>query len=101
MTTSVPGPTSAPGSSMMIFWRSHWLTALLVAAAVLVPFVGIYPIFVMKALCFALLAASFNLLFGYAGLLSFGHAAFFGTAAYVTAYKIGRASCRERVSVLV
>ena len=86
MTTSVPEPTSAPGSSMMNFWRSHWLTALLVAAAVLVPFVGIYPVFVMKALCFALLAASFNLLFGYAGLLSFGHAAFFGTAAYVTAY---------------
>ena len=64
------------------------LTALLVAAALLVPFIGIYPVFVMKALCFALLAASFNLLFGYVGLLSFGHAAFFGTAGYVTAYSV-------------
>ena len=64
------------------------LTALLVTAALLVPFVGVYPVFVMKALCFALLAASFNLLFGYVGLLSFGHAAFFGTAGYVTAYSV-------------
>ncbi|MEA1649173.1 branched-chain amino acid ABC transporter permease [Nitrospirillum sp. BR 11164] len=55
--------------------------ALLVAA----PWV-VYPAFLMKALCFALFAAAFNLLLGYAGLLSFGHAAFFGGAAYVTAH---------------
>ena len=64
------------------------LTALLVAVALLVPFIGIYPVFVMKALCFALLAASFNLLFGYVGLLSFGHAAFFGSAGYITAHTV-------------
>lgn len=46
----------------------------------------LYPIFVMKMLCFALFASAFNLLLGYTGLLSFGHAAFFGGAAYVTAY---------------
>jgi branched-chain amino acid transport system permease protein len=48
----------------------------------------LYPIFLMKALCFALFAASFNLLLGYTGLLSFGHAAFFGWGGYVAAYSI-------------
>ncbi len=46
----------------------------------------IYPVFLMKALCFALFASSFNLLIGYAGLLSFGHAAFLGSAGYATAH---------------
>jgi branched-chain amino acid transport system permease protein len=46
----------------------------------------VYPIFLMKALCFALFAAAFNLLLGYVGLLSFGHAAFFGFAAYITGH---------------
>ena len=44
----------------------------------------VYPIFLMKLLCFALFACAFNLLLGYTGLLSFGHAAFFGGAAYIT-----------------
>jgi branched-chain amino acid transport system permease protein len=46
----------------------------------------LYPVFVMKVLCFALFASAFNLLLGHAGLLSFGHAAFFGVAGYVAAY---------------
>ena len=49
------------------------------------PFV-LYPVFLMKVLCFALFACAFNLLIGFAGLLSFGHAAFFGAAAYVSAH---------------
>src|SRR5206468_80265 len=50
-----------------------------------------YPVFLMKALCFALFACAFNLLIGYVGLLSFGHALFFGWASYVSAYaaKVG------------
>ncbi|WFU02397.1 branched-chain amino acid ABC transporter permease [Rhizobium sp. CB3171] len=48
----------------------------------------IYPIFVMKVLCFALFACAFNLLLGYTGLLSFGHATFFGGAAYFTAHAV-------------
>ena len=48
----------------------------------------VYPVFLMKALCFALFACAFNLLLGYTGLLSFGHAAFFGTAGYVTGYAV-------------
>ena len=48
------------------------------------PFTGVYPYFIMQALCFALFACAFNLLIGYGGLLSFGHAMFLGTAGYVT-----------------
>lgn len=48
----------------------------------------LYPIFLMKLLCFALFAAAFNLLLGYTGLLSFGHATFFGGAAYFTAHAV-------------
>jgi branched-chain amino acid transport system permease protein len=48
----------------------------------------VYPVFLMQLLCFALFACAFNLLLGYAGLLSFGHAAFFATSAYVTAYVV-------------
>ncbi|HVR51170.1 MAG TPA: branched-chain amino acid ABC transporter permease [Pseudorhodoferax sp.] len=53
------------------------------AAALVAPLL-VYPLFMMKVLCFALFAAAFNLLLGYVGLLSFGHAAFFGAAAYAT-----------------
>ena len=61
------------------------LVLALIALAMIAPF-GIYPIFLMKGLCFGLFAAAFNLLLGYAGLLSFGHAMFFGFSAYVTAH---------------
>jgi branched-chain amino acid transport system permease protein len=50
------------------------------------PFAGVYPVFLMKALCFALFACAFNLLVGFGGLLSFGHAMFLGTAGYVCAH---------------
>ena len=53
---------------------------------VIAPFVGVYPVFLMKALCFALFACAFNLLIGFGGLLSFGHAMFLGTAGYVCAH---------------
>src|SRR6202158_4303639 len=54
----------------------------------IVPFTGVYPFFVMQALCFALLACAFNLLIGYGGLLSFGHAMFLGTAGYISAHAL-------------
>jgi branched-chain amino acid transport system permease protein len=57
----------------------------MVGALVVLPAVA-YPIFLMKALCFALFACAFNLLIGYVGLLSFGHALFFGWASYVAAH---------------
>jgi branched-chain amino acid transport system permease protein len=61
---------------------------LLLVLALLAPMLGLYPVFVMKLLCFAIFACAFNLLLGFTGLLSFGHAAFFGSAAYITGYFI-------------
>ena len=61
-------------------------TAIMAAALAIAPFVGVYPVFLMKALCFALFACAFNLLIGFGGLLSFGHAMFLGTAGYACAH---------------
>ncbi len=61
--------------------------AIAIAGLIVAPFM-VYPIFLMKMLCFALFASAFNLLLGYTGILSFGHAAFFGGAAYVTAHAV-------------
>ena len=61
-------------------------TAVMTALLAIAPFAGIYPVFLMKALCFALFACAFNLLLGFGGLLSFGHAMFLGTAGYVCAH---------------
>ncbi|GEO15553.1 branched-chain amino acid ABC transporter permease [Microvirga aerophila] len=63
------------------------LGAIAIAALLVAPFV-VYPIFLMSVLCFALFACAFNLLIGYVGLLSFGHATFFGGAAYFTAHAV-------------
>ena len=62
--------------------------AVMTVLLLLVPLTGLYPFFVMQALCFALLACAFNLLIGYGGLLSFGHAMFLGTGGYVTAHAV-------------
>jgi len=75
------------------------LLAALVAALLIAP-VWIYPVFMMKLLCFALFAAAFNLLLGYTGLLSFGHAAFFGGAAYVTAHAMKVWQVTPEVAIL-
>ena len=58
----------------------------MIALFAVAPFAGVYEVFLMKALCFALFACAFNLLLGFGGLLSFGHAMFLGTAGYVSAY---------------
>ncbi len=57
-----------------------------IALGLAAPFLGFYPVLLMKLLCFALFACAFNLLIGFAGLLSFGHAMFFGSAAYAAAH---------------
>ncbi|MFT4241466.1 MAG: branched-chain amino acid ABC transporter permease [Acidovorax sp.] len=61
---------------------------LLLLALVVAPVLGAYPVFVMKLMCFALFASAFNLLLGYTGMLSFGHAAFLGGAAYFTGHAL-------------
>ena len=71
---------------MTRFWRSQWPIFLgMMALFAIAPFF-VYPVFLMKALCFALFACAFNLLIGYAGLLSFGHALFLGGAGYMAAH---------------
>ncbi len=80
MRVAAPG-TAATGTPTL----SLALIGLLVALGLVAPF-AVYPIFLMKALCFALFACAFNLLLGFVGLLSFGHAVFFGSAAYITGY---------------
>jgi branched-chain amino acid transport system permease protein len=76
--TTAPATTSTPRHQIVAFVG---MVALLLVA----PFF-VYPIFLMKALCFALFACAFNLLIGYVGLLSFGHAAFLGGAGYASAH---------------
>src|SRR5262244_599437 len=78
---TLPTTPHAVRDEMIVFV----VMALLLAA---VPFSGIYPFFVMQALCFALVACAFNLLVGYGGLLSFGHAMFLGTAGYFSAHAL-------------
>ena len=67
----------------------------------LVPFTGIYPFFVMQALCFALLACAFNLLIGYGGLLSFGHAMFLGSAGYFSAHALKVWGVTPEIGILI
>ena len=64
----------------------RWLALLILATALLVAPFTVYPLFLMNVFCFVLFASALNLVLGYAGLLSLGHAAFFGGAAYVTAH---------------
>ena len=72
----------------------------LLALALAAPFIGLYPVVVMKLLCFALFACAFNLLLGFTGLLSFGHAAFFGSAAYITGWFVKSQNWTPELAIL-
>ncbi|MEI6734875.1 MAG: branched-chain amino acid ABC transporter permease [Comamonadaceae bacterium] len=72
----------------------------LLILALLAPMIGLYPVFVMKLLCFAIFASAFNLLLGFTGLLSFGHAAFFGSAAYITGWLIKMQNWTPELGIL-
>ena len=82
MAEPIAAAAIAPHKPAHILFGIAAMAALLAMA----PFAGIYPVFLMKALCFALFACAFNLLIGFGGLLSFGHAMFLGTAGYVCAH---------------
>src|SRR6185295_1165634 len=77
-------PMTAPGRGLAN-WSEPVAFVVMVAVLAVAPFY-VYPLFLMQALCFALFACAFNLLIGYVGLLSFGHALFFGWASYVSAH---------------
>ena len=77
--------TLTPGLAIATPRHHVVIFAVLLGLLLVAPFV-LYPVFLMKVLCFALFASALNLLLGYGGLLSFGHAAFFGSASYVAAH---------------
>ena len=77
-----------------------WVWFAVLVVLLLAPFIGLYPVFMMKALCYAIFACAFNLLLGYTGLLSFGHAAFLGAAAYATGWLVRTAGWSPEVGVL-
>ena len=84
-----PAPVATSATAVPVApWRnwSEPIAFLIMVAALVVAPVYVYPLFVMQALCFALFACAFNLLIGYGGLLSFGHALYFGWASYLAAH---------------
>ncbi len=88
----------AVNAKLLRLSRLAWLTGLAVLVAA--PFIGLYPVFMMKALCFAIFACAFNLLLGYTGLLSFGHAAYLGAAAYITGWLVRSAGWSPELGIL-
>lgn len=90
-------PKVTPQASLR---HQYVIFAALVAIALVAPFV-VYPIFLMKALCFALFACAFNLLLGFGGLLSFGHALFFGSGAYLSAHAAKEWGLTTELSILI
>lgn len=93
MSTETPFVHASLGHQKAIF-------AGLVLVLLVAPFL-VYPVFLMTVLCFALFALAFNLLIGYVGLLSFGHAAYFGSAAYVSAYAAKRWGLTPEIAILL
>src|ERR687890_758904 len=92
--TTMPATPRAIHDEMIAF-------GIMTALLLVVPLTGVYPFFVMQALCFALLACAFNLLIGYGGLLSFGHAMFLGTAGYLTAHALKVWGVSPELGILV
>ncbi len=80
--------------------RARWAWGAGLVLLLVAPFVGLYPVFMMKALCYAIFACAFNLLLGYTGLLSFGHAAYLGAAAYFTGWLVRSAGFTPELGIL-
>ncbi|MGH8746717.1 MAG: branched-chain amino acid ABC transporter permease, partial [Burkholderiales bacterium] len=80
--------------------RKYIIPATVAVLALVAPIV-VYPIFLMQILCFAIFASAFNLVFGYAGMMSFGHAAFFGSAAYITGYVVKTYGLTPEIGIIL
>jgi branched-chain amino acid transport system permease protein len=105
-TTSTPTKAASPDVSIkpnvVNTTAITKVTLVIFALLALLPFQdAVYDLFMMKVFCFAIFAASVNLLLGFSGLLSFGHAAFFGTSAYVTAHAMKEWGVTPEVGLLV
>jgi branched-chain amino acid transport system permease protein len=94
----VVAPIAHPAASIAQLARLGLYAGLAVLVAA--PFIGLYPVFIMTALCYAIFACAFNLLLGYTGLLSFGHAAYFATAAYMTGWLVRSAGLPPELGIL-
>ena len=86
VTSSTPTAASIPATQADEGKLHRMLFIVMALVFAIAPFVGLYPVFMMKVMCFALFACAFNLLLGFGGLLSFGHAMFLGGAGYVAAH---------------
>src|ERR671936_843042 len=84
-TNEVVSPPAVSAAPTTFAPHQLWAFLAMMAVFVVAPYF-VYPVFLMKALCFALFACAFNLLIGYVGLLSFGHAMFLGSAGYASAH---------------
>src|SRR5215213_1563847 len=97
---STVSTTAVPDASSDLSRYSRWALYAGFAILLAAPFIGLYPVFMMTALCFAIFACAFNLLLGFTGLLSFGHAAYLGAAAYATGWLVRSAGLSPELGVL-
>ena len=100
-TTILPRAAAARPFSVLGFSSAQAVALLLLLVAIVAGPFALYPVFLMKVLCFALFACAFNLLIGYVGLLSFGHAAYFGMGSYVTAWTAKNWGVTPEVAILL
>src|ERR1700759_2750668 len=98
--TTVERQATRPTLGLWGFTRAQRVAFLLMLALIVVAPLVLYPVFLLKVLCFALFACAFNLLIGYVGLLSFGHAAFFGMGSYVAAWVAKNLGVSAEVAIL-
>jgi len=100
-TTLLPRTAAARPFSIIGFSSAQAVAFLLLLVLIAVAPWVLYPVFLMKVLCFALFACAFNLLIGYVGLLSFGHAAYFGMGSYVTAWTAKNLGLTPEIAILL
>ena len=92
---------AGPQESIFGFTKAQFIALLVMFAALVVAPFFLYPVFLMKLICFALFACAFNLLIGYVGLTSFGHAAYFGMGGYITAHSAKVWGLTPEISILI
>ena len=92
---------AGPQESIFGFTKAQFIALLVMFAALVVAPFFLYPVFLMKLLCFALFACAFNLLIGYVGLTSFGHAAYFGMGGYIAAHSAKVWGLTPEISILI
>jgi len=99
-TAGAIAPTTGEGQGIWGYSRAQFVALLVLAGILIAGPYFLYPVFLMKLLCFALFACAFNLLIGYVGLLSFGHAAYFGMGGYIAGYTAKSMGFTPEVAVI-